>query len=78
MNTRLLKHLYFLPMLIMTPIRGFQGGCDGYSRYQDLSLGGHIFGCCLHIYMGLFEGAFIGMIWPISGIIAAKRYIDNK
>ena len=71
------RRLYFLPMLVSVPMGGFDGACDGYKKYKDLSLSGHVFGCFINAYGGLVEGAFIGMLWPISCVVAAKRYLDK-
>ena len=71
------RRLYFLPMLVSVPMRGFEGACDGYTKYKHLSLGGHVFGCFINAYGGLMEGAVIGAIWPISSVVAAKRYLDK-
>lgn len=72
------KRLYILPALVLIPMKGFSGACNGYHEYKNLSLSGHIIGCCIHTYMGLIEGAFIGMLWPISLPVYIKRQFDEK
>jgi hypothetical protein len=71
------KRLYFLPMLITVPVQCYNGFQNGYTKYNNLSFGGHVFGCLINSYGGVIEGAFIGLVWPVSGFVAAKRYLDK-
>ena len=71
------RRLYFLPILITTPVKGFHGAREGYDKYKSLSLGGHVFGCFINTYGGVIEGAFLGVVWPISGFVLVKRYLEK-
>ena len=71
------KRLYFLPMVVSLPIGGVYGVCDGYTKYKEFSLGGHVFGCFVNAYGGLVAGAFLGAVWPITGFVVVKRYLDK-
>jgi uncharacterized membrane protein len=64
-------------MVVSVPMGGFSGACDGYTKYKYLSLGGHVFGCVVNAYGGLVAGAFLGAVWPITGFVVVKRYLEE-
>ena len=75
---QLWKQFYFLPVLVLVPIKGIQGICEGYKAYNGQSLSCHVVGCFVNAYGRAVEGAFLGVVWPLSLPIAIKRYFDSR
>ena len=71
------NQLYFLPVFFFIPMKSFQAACDGYNDYRDMSLTLHVFDTLMNACGGLIEGAFLGIVWPITGVVATKRYLEK-
>ena len=76
-----IKEYYFLPVLVMMPIRAFTEGYEEHiicKNAADASLTQHTFCCFMGAFSGLVGGAFLGATWPISLPVFIGRCIDKK
>jgi len=73
-----LSHLYFVPLFITIPIKIVSNGYEEYIKNKDKSLTEHTLTCCFGAISGIYSGAFLGILWPISLPIFIARSIDKK
>ena len=75
---RRFKNLYFLPVSILVPVKGWNETSIAYHKHRNKPFTKHMFWCVAGAYDGMFEGVWLGLLWPIGAVIAIKRYIDKN
>ena len=72
-----INEFYFLPIIIVTPIKAVHEGYKEYIENKNKSLTQHTLYCFNGICYGMMSGACLGLLWPISLPIFIGRCIDN-
>ena len=73
------KYYYTVPTFFTVPVKGFIGGYEEFvkcNNMDDITLTHHTFFCIMGTWTGLMEGAFLGLLWPITVPIFIGRYIN--
>ena len=71
----LITKYYFLPVAYFLPMKVFSGGYEEFINNQDKTVTKTTFCCFMGAWSGVFEGAFLGVVWPITiPIMIANQY----
>lgn len=71
------KELYFLPVLIIVPIKAVTDAYQEYTLTKNNTLAYNTFGCLMGGLSGIYSGIFLGVLWPISFPIWVARLMDK-
>lgn len=72
-----LSHLYFIPLFITIPIKVVTNSYEEYIKNKDKSLTEHTICCCMGALGGIYSGAFLGIVWPVSFSLFITRLMDK-
>jgi hypothetical protein len=68
---------YFVPVAYFVPNKVFNGIYEEYEKNKNKTLTQHVGYCIMGAYSGVFEGLFLGTVWPITVSVWIKRFIDK-
>lgn len=72
-----LSDLYFVPLFLTIPIKTVTNGYEEYIKNKDKSFTEHTFHCCMGALCGIYSGAFLGIVWPVSFPLFITRLMNE-
>ena len=74
----LIKKYYFLPVAYFLPAKVFSRGYEEYFNNKNETVTKTTFCCFMGAWSGVFEGAFLGVVWPITIPIMITKELNKK